>query len=272
MDGIWLFFILLPEFGGVILQVQLEPKNATVYRGREARFNCSLGQPDWVIMTWSLKGSLVLTISKEFGAITNNDRFTAENHTSDQSYMWEFFIKSAQRNDSGEVICDVQNIGRNVATLSVQESGTVAIPGGNVTAMEKQQVTFYCLALEWFPEPLVTWTMDGIAVDNHNISTVAFEGWFNSTSTLTILANYSVTIECQATVLTLPVPKTSSVFLTVAAEPDEKDQTVLIAVTVSVVAVVLLVLIIIVLSVFYCKRRRVTASTAFRQRTRQIQL
>ena len=98
----------------------MEPQNAAVICGTDARFNCSPSQPNWVVMTWSLNDSLVLTISKEFGPLPNSDRFTALNYTTDHSYKWEFVLRNTQLNDSGEVTCDLQNIGRKTATLSVQ--------------------------------------------------------------------------------------------------------------------------------------------------------
>ncbi|KAJ8348581.1 hypothetical protein SKAU_G00271700 [Synaphobranchus kaupii] len=263
MDIVFLAVILLTAFGGVIAQVQLEPKNAAVLRGTDARFNCSLIQSDWVVMSWLLNGSLVLTISKEHGVLENHKRFCAINHTTSQSYKWEFVLKNTQRNESGEVTCDVQNIGRKMATLSVQENGTVTITTGNVTTTQNQPATIHCLARNWFPEPILTWTLDGINVnqDNYSTGTVASGGLFNSNSTLIILANDSAPVECQATVPALAVPETSTIFLTIVAEPADKDETVLIAVIVSVVATVLLVMLIILIVYCCCCRRRVTKSS-----------
>ncbi|XP_061105381.1 uncharacterized protein LOC133133290 [Conger conger] len=245
----------------VIAQVQLEPKNASVICGTDVRFNCSLSQPNWVAMTWSLNDNVVLTISEKFGVLKNSERFNATDYTTDQSYKWEFVLYNVQLNDSGEVTCDLQNIDRKTATLSVQESGTVNITSGNVTAMKNQPATIHCLAQNWFPAPLLTWKLDRISVnqDNYNISTEASAGLFNSASTVILLANDSAPVECQATVPALAVPQTSNIFLTIIAESSDQDHTVLIPVTVSVLSAALLVLLIIGI-IFCCKRRMAKSS------------
>ncbi|KAI1903700.1 hypothetical protein AGOR_G00029920 [Albula goreensis] len=258
MDCKILLFILLPAIGA---QVQLQPKQEYVIRGNEAKFNCSVTGTEWIVMTWSLNGNTVLTILKSNGPQVNDKRFGAVNRTTNQSDMWEFIIKDTQRNNSGEITCDVQNIDKKSATLSVQDSGTVAITSGNVTSIQKQRVTFHCLANGWYPEPLVEWTFNGVAVDrsDYNVSTVGSGGLFNSNSTLSILGNYSGPVQCQASVQGC-APQTSTVFLTVATEPVEEDQTVLIAVLVSVLGAALLVLLIIGI-VLCCKRRRAAKSS-----------
>ncbi|XP_036381014.1 immunoglobulin superfamily member 5-like [Megalops cyprinoides] len=260
MTSILLAFLLLPAIGGVIAQVQLEPENAAILRGTDARFNCSLSQ-SWVAMTWFLNSNYVLTITREHGPISNDGRYTAVNRSTDQSSKWEFILKNAQLNDSGLVSCEVQNVESKRANLSVQESGTVTILSGNVTAKRGQQATFQCLAQSWFPEPLVTWTFNGTDVDkgNYNTSSVASGGLFSSTSTLSLPANHSAPVECLATVPALSMPQTSSVFLLVVPETPQRDQTVLIAVIVSVVAFALLVLLVIGI-VFCCKRRKAAKS------------
>ncbi|KAG9341427.1 hypothetical protein JZ751_019236 [Albula glossodonta] len=232
-----------PNPPGETAQVQLEPKQADVLRGNEAKFNCSVTGTEWIVMTWLLNGNTVLTILKSNGPQVNDRRFGAVNRTTDQSDMWEFIIKDTQRNNSGEITCDVQNINKKSATLSVQDSGTVAITSGNVTSIQKQRVMFHCLAIGWYPEPLVEWTFNGVAVDrsDFNVTTVGSGGLFNSNSTLSILGNYSGPVQCQAS-------------------PVEEDQTVLIAVLVSVLGAALLVLLIIGIALC-CKRRRAAKSS-----------
>ncbi|KAJ8267257.1 hypothetical protein GJAV_G00140430 [Gymnothorax javanicus] len=261
MDILPLALILLAAFGGVINQVHLEPKYAAVLRGSDARFNCSLSQPDWVVMSWLLNNSLVLTISKVHGVLENNNRFNATNYTTDGDYKWEFVLKNSQLNESSEVTCAVQNIDRKIAILTVQESGSVTITSGNLTVVRNQPATIHCRALNWFPAPNLTWTWDGMPVseDNYSISTVAAGELFNTVSTLRLLANSSARVECQAKVPALAEPESSTIFLTVVPEPPEQDQTVLIAVVVSVVAVAVLVLLII--GIIFCYRRRAAESS-----------
>lgn len=269
MDIVFLAFFLLTAFEGVIAQVQLEPKTSAVLRGTDARFNCSLSQSNWVAMIWLLNSGVVLTISEKHGALEDSDRYTAFNYTTDQSHKWEFVLRNTQWNESGVVTCDVQNVGRKTAALSVQERGTVTITSGNVTAKRNQPATIRCLARGWLPEPDLTWTLGGISVnqDKYNTSTEALGGLFNSASTLTLLANDSAPVECRATVPALAAPQTSTIFLTIVADTAEKDQTVLIAVVVSVVAVALLVLLII--GIIFCYKRRKATKSSYEEEIRR---
>ena len=80
-----------------------------------------------------------------------------------------------------------------------------------------QDVEFQCVTTAWFPNPTVSWSQDGGAVDSslYNTTIMADGDYFNSSSFLKFQAVSSTTVECLATVSTLTVPQSSSVFLTV---------------------------------------------------------
>uniref|UniRef100_A0A4W4FCE2 Ig-like domain-containing protein n=1 Tax=Electrophorus electricus TaxID=8005 RepID=A0A4W4FCE2_ELEEL len=251
--------VFLFIFEGVIAKVQLEPQNATVLQHSEARFNCCVNEPGWTVMIWSLNRLLALTILETSGVVNSTGRFSASDYSTGGASKWEFIIENVLREDSGQVTCQIQGSEPVTAQLSVQESGAVEIEGANRTATEGEQVTFQCLAVGWFPAPLLSWALNGMPVPKElfNSSFVEAGTVLNSSSSLGITASSSVLVECLATVPALGTPERSGVFLTVAKvdKPQTRDQTVLIAVTVSFSAAALLVLIIIAI-VLCCKRKK----------------
>lgn len=105
-------------------------------------------------------------------------------------------------------------------TIFFPERGNVAITGGNVTVLKGEEILFRCLAVGWYPEPSLTWLVNGREVDQgqYNISTerpVDADGLYNLTSDLSVQAAESSHVECLASVSALPTPEASSVRLTV---------------------------------------------------------
>lgn len=100
------------------------------------------------------------------------------------------------------------------------ESGAVNIRGGNVTVAQDQQVQFQCDTSAWYPEPTVSWVVNGVAADNNQYNTTSVAGgdFFNSTSVLNFQAVSSGTVECRATIAALGNPMSSSVSLTVGKQ------------------------------------------------------
>ncbi|XDV54577.1 hypothetical protein PO909_022832 [Leuciscus waleckii] len=237
---------------GVSAEVQLQPLNAAVLRGSKARFNCSTTLTPSV-MTWSVNGLLVVTIIEASGVLNITDRFSATNFTTPGNYKWEFIISNVQRNDAGEVACQVMGGERQMATLSVQERGSVEIVGGNQTKTEGDQTEFQCRAVGWFPEPSMSWSVNGVET-SCNRSSVTQGSLFNSSCTLTVTAIKTSSVQCLVTVPALNTPESNTVFLTVNKNT-KRDQTVLIAVTVAFSVAALLFLIIYGI-VFLCRRRR----------------
>ncbi|KAL4657332.1 immunoglobulin superfamily member 5-like isoform X3 [Arapaima gigas] len=253
--------LLLQAAKGALAQVDLKPTSAAVLAGTNTTFLCSLQQP-WVVMSWLLNGNVVLTITWQHGPVINDHRYMAQNKSTAQTSSWGFTIVGVRQSDAGSVTCDVQNIQKQTALLDVQEKGTVAILGGNVTATQGDLAYFQCQALGWLPEPSVTWTVEGQEVDqkDYNITSRPWWNLFNTTSVLNVGANHNAEVTCRARVSALPVPLNSTVFMSVVAPPSRRNQTILIAVTVSLAVFVLLVLIAIGL-IFFCKRKKAKKST-----------
>ncbi|XP_015095331.1 immunoglobulin superfamily member 5 isoform X2 [Vicugna pacos] len=97
------------------------PKNVTVLKGSEARFNCTIS-PGWKLIMWALNGTVVLSITPREPIITN-DRFTSESYEVGGSFISEMIIHDVQLSDAGQVKCSLQNSDREgAAFLSVQGS------------------------------------------------------------------------------------------------------------------------------------------------------
>jgi len=107
-------FVILPA--GV--SAELQPLNAAVLRGSEARFNCSRTLTSSVT-AWTVNGVLVVTITEASGVLNPTERFSVTNFTTPGNYKWEFTIRNVQRSDTA-VGCQLTDEGIQTATLSVQ--------------------------------------------------------------------------------------------------------------------------------------------------------
>ncbi|KAK1882451.1 Immunoglobulin superfamily member 5 [Dissostichus eleginoides] len=245
--------LLLSATGAVSGQFQLEPLNATVLHGSAVRFNATV-QGAWKVMTWSVGGFLVTTMSDIGNITSSSEQFSARFCSSRDPSCVEFTIQNVTRREGGAVTCSVLgNYGSKTAQLYVQESGTMNIMGGNVTVTQDEQVEFQCVSSKWFPIPTVSWTWNSEAVNSslYNTTSMADGDFFNCTSVLKFQAVRDTQIECRATV-PLASPQSSSVYLVVVPKPT--DWTVLIAVVVSIGSFALLVLLII--GIIFCYKRR----------------
>lgn len=102
------------------------PRNVTVVKGSEARFNCTISQ-GWKLIMWALKGTVVLSVTPTEPIITN-DRFTSASYEEGGHFISEMIIHDVQLSDAGQVKCSLQNSDRDgSAFLSVQ--GSVDKPG-----------------------------------------------------------------------------------------------------------------------------------------------
>ncbi|XP_030648149.1 immunoglobulin superfamily member 5 [Chanos chanos] len=248
----------MPTKEAVGVPVQIEPQNAVVLVDAEARFNCSPTAHVWHVMIWSVGEEVVLTVVQETGSVENSDRFSAVNYTTTESQRWELIVRNVSRSDSGPVTCAIQNIGRQTANLTVQERGTVNIVGGDQTITKGEEAIFQCQADGWFPEPHISWTLNGVVVDKNSYNTTKEEqgSLFNSVSVLRHTALGNSSVECLASVPAMSTPLRSSVYLIVG----KRNSTVLIAVTVSFGSAALLALLIIAI-VFCCKKKKKARST-----------
>ncbi|RVE64271.1 hypothetical protein OJAV_G00144930 [Oryzias javanicus] len=237
----------------VKMEIQLEPMNATILLGSDIQFYASV-QGSWDVMTWQVGGFQVLTIQKN-GEVTSENRFSAMFCQDTDTSCVQFTIYNISRADAGLVSCIVQgSYAPKTANLSVQESGTLHILGGNQTVNQVQQVQFQCIAAGWYPTPSISWSENGQAVDSSVFNTTSSSisgGLYNSTSILRFYASSSTAITCSATISTLQKPLSDDVFLTVVPP----DWTVLVAVVVSFGSCALLVLLIVGI-VFYNKQKK----------------
>ena len=102
---------------GVGAKMKLLPESLTVVRGDEASFTCSPSNSAWTVMVWLLNGRAVLTISKETGVLPSiHPNVTAVLNKDG----WRFVMKSTERDNEGQVTCDLQLIDRRTANLFVQ--------------------------------------------------------------------------------------------------------------------------------------------------------
>ncbi|XP_072248844.1 immunoglobulin superfamily member 5 isoform X2 [Leuresthes tenuis] len=222
MDILSLLVLLLSyRIEGVGAKMKLSPESLTVVRGDEASFTCSPSNSAWTVMVWLLNGRAVLTISKETGVLPSiHPNVTAVLNKDG----WRFVMKNTERDNEGQVTCDLQLIDRRTANLFVQEKGSVTVFGDNRLAFKGQSVLFQCQAAGWYPHPIVQWQVDHrkVSQNEYNVSTEDMEkSLFTVTSNLSIMAAKSSRVDCLASVSALKTPLKSSINLTVEANPQE---------------------------------------------------
>ncbi|XP_041851401.1 uncharacterized protein igsf5b isoform X2 [Melanotaenia boesemani] len=259
---ILLLSVLLLSLIQVGAKMKLSPASLTIVRGDEAVFTCSPSTPDWTVMEWRLKGRSLLTISKSTGVLpTVNPNVTAV----EDGIGWQLVLKNTQKDDEGEVICELQHIDFRTANLFVQERGTVTVFGDNRLAFKGQSVLFQCQAAGWYPQPVLQWLVDRKEVNQqeYNISTTQIKSLFTVTSNLSVMATKSFPVHCLASVSALKKPLKSGVNLTVVAEvlqEEQDDCTVPLAVTASLSALLLLTLLCICIVLCYRHRKQAKAN------------
>ncbi|KAG7516833.1 immunoglobulin superfamily member 5 [Solea senegalensis] len=261
--------LLLCAQGVMLQQFLLRPQNSTVLHGTDASFQAEV-DGSWQVMTWHVRGFLVLSVPVNDNVTSSSEQFSARFCSAGDTRCVEFTIHNVTRRESGPIMCTVLGeYGSKTAQLYVEETGTINILGGNVTATQDQEVAFQCVTNTWFPAPTITWTLNGHAVDSSlpNTTSVADGDSFNSTSILKFHAVGNTIVACHATVPTSTNPLSSSVFLGVVPKPP--DWTVLIAVVLSFGCFALLVLLILGI-IFCCKRRKEKQSTYQDEMTRRV--
>ncbi|RXN33758.1 immunoglobulin superfamily member 5-like protein [Labeo rohita] len=243
--------------------IHLEPKNATVLRGSEVHFNCSTDE-HWDVMSWLLGGRTILTISGEHGPLGRDESISTINHSISSLSVWELVLMNASFSPTAqEVVCELlpTRLGRSSSSLFVQEKGNLRILESDLSVQEGMLVTFHCQVSGWYPEPAVSWMVNGSTVDRGDYNTSSLQDLndlFNSTSVLQMKAEMSTTVECWASVSAALAHQSSSVKLTVVAPKTPQDYTVVIAVTVSVCTIILLAMLILIL--YY--RKKLTKSSS----------
>ncbi|XP_061608683.1 immunoglobulin superfamily member 5 isoform X2 [Phyllopteryx taeniolatus] len=225
-----------------------------VLKGSDARFNATvLGK--WEVMTWNVRGFLVLTVPRSGNISSSSEQFSASFCSADDASCVAFTIRNTSRMEAGPVICTVQgDYGSKSALLHVEESGTIQIKEGDMKVVQDEEVEFNCVTSAWFPSPVVSWNLNGDTVDSsHYNSTHAAHGdSFNSSSVLKFHAVKNSMVECLAMLQTLSNPLSTSVHFVVVPRPP--DWTVLIAVVCSFGSFALVVLLI--LGIIFCYKRK----------------
>ncbi|KAK6486364.1 immunoglobulin superfamily member 5-like isoform X1 [Huso huso] len=262
--------VLLHSFLGYSHILQ-GPQSAAVLLHSDALFNCTLSK-SWVIMTWLLKGRTVLTVLSATGPVVTDPRFTSRNNTEGNTFTTELIISNVSLQDSGVVMCDLQNIGTKEANLSVQVNGLLQITNHSLTVLQDHSTAIVCQASNWYPEPKITWMLNKTWADPQNYttdSTLSID-FYDTTSTLRLAPSSDVTIVCVASIPALPEPQTTTVNLRVTAEHTKpsNDKTVLIAVTVTVSAVALIVLVIV--GIVFCCKKRTSAKSSYQEEMRKV--
>ncbi|KAM9853492.1 immunoglobulin superfamily member 5 [Aulostomus maculatus] len=265
MDVFALLVLLLScRIQAAAAQLKLSPSTLTILRGEEARFTCSPANSQWTVMVWLMNSTVVLTISNLHGVLLSpNVNVTAEKSPKGDS--WVFVLKHVERLHHGEVVCDLQGIGRRTSSLFVQESGSVRVSGDSRMAFRGQPVLFECRAAGWYPQPYLQWQVNDrkLSQSQYNISNEESEkSLFTVTSNLSVTAAKSSRVDCLASVAALASPLRSSLRLTVVAEVTQEgdDCTVPLAVTASLAALLLLLLLCI--CTVLCYRQKTQATKA----------
>ncbi|XP_010634828.1 immunoglobulin superfamily member 5 isoform X1 [Fukomys damarensis] len=239
---------------GSSYQILEGPQNATVLKGSEARFNCTVSS-GWKLIMWALKGTVVLSITPREPIITN-DRFTSASYDLDGNFISEMVIHDVQPSDSGPVRCSLQNSDlAGSAFLSVQVVGSLHILGDSLVVTEDEPCNITCQALGWTPAPDMTWEL-GVPASHSSYSSFLEPGDLpRAVSVLALTPQGDGTLTCVAKLKGLQASKSVTVNLTVVQPPPDsidKPSTslptwaiVLLAVSLSLLLILIIVLIII---------------------------
>lgn len=243
----------------VVTEMTLRPETQTVLAGEETRFTCSTKHPQWGAMIWQVNGKTVLTISQQSGLVpSTNLNITAEKFSSSSlGDGWTLTLKNTQRQQEGEVTCDLQEVNKRTAHLYVQEKGSVRISGASRMALKGHSVEFECQAAGWSPQPTLHWRLNGKEVSSADFNLTSSgtgQGQFSVSSNLSVTASSSCDVHCLASVSAMRAPLSSTVRLTVVAEVVEEDCTVAVALLGSLSALLFLALLC-VCTVLCLKRR-----------------
>lgn len=191
------------------------PQNATVLKGSEARFNCTVSS-GWKLIMWALKDTVVLSVTPQEPIITN-DRFTSANYNVSGNFVSEMIVHDVQPADEGPVRCSLQNSDLfGSAFLSVQVMGTLDIPGDSLMVTEGEPCNVTCRAVGWTPLPEISWEVQVPASHSSDFSFLE-SGSAVSILTLTPLGNGMLT--CVADLKSVQASKSLTVNLTVLQHP-----------------------------------------------------
>ncbi|XP_036976618.1 immunoglobulin superfamily member 5 isoform X4 [Acanthopagrus latus] len=219
-----LAFLLSCMIQEVGAEMKLSPEELTVLRGEEAQFTCSTTNIQWAVMTWQLNQIPVLTIHNDTGVLPVANPDVSAKESPDSPGDWVFSLKNIERQHRGEVTCNLQDIDRRTASLSVQEKGNVKVFGDNKLVLKGESALFECQAAGWYPEPSLQWQVGDklVSQSEYNISIEeSGKDLFTVTSFHSVTAAKSSHVVCLASVSALTRPLNSSVRLTVESSTKE---------------------------------------------------
>nr|XP_019941064.1 PREDICTED: immunoglobulin superfamily member 5-like [Paralichthys olivaceus] len=99
---------------------QLQPLNRAVLQGSDVQFSSTV-EGNWQVMTWHVRGFLVLTVPADNNVTSSSPQFSARFCSAGDPRCVEFTIHNVTRKDAGPVMCTVQGeYGSKTAQLSVQ--------------------------------------------------------------------------------------------------------------------------------------------------------
>ncbi|XP_023571770.1 immunoglobulin superfamily member 5 isoform X1 [Octodon degus] len=225
-NGVLAMLVILAVLtvSGSSYQIIEGPQNATVLKGSEARFNCTVS-PGWKLIMWALKGTVVLSITSREPIITN-DRFTSASYDLDGNFVSEMIIHNVQPSDSGLVRCSLQNSDLDgSAFLTVEVVGTLHILNDSLVVVEDELCNVTCQALGWIPLPDITWEI-GVPVSHSSYSSFLEPGDLpRAVSVLALTPQGNGTLTCVAELRSLQASKSVTVTLTVVQPlPGHKAQ------------------------------------------------
>uniref|UniRef100_A0A8C5JY15 Immunoglobulin superfamily member 5 n=1 Tax=Jaculus jaculus TaxID=51337 RepID=A0A8C5JY15_JACJA len=204
-------------------QILEGPKNATVLKGSEAHFNCTVSA-GWKLIMWALKGTVELSITPQAPIITNN-RFTSASYQDvDGNFVSEMIIHDVQPSDSGPVQCSIQNSDlHGTAFLSVEVMGTLNIPGNSLVVTEGEPCNVTCYVLDWSPLPDISWEVRVPVSHSSYFSFVESGDLLLAGSVLGLTPLGNGTLTCVATLKSTQAGKSLTVNLTVVQPPSGND-------------------------------------------------
>ncbi|XP_020926656.1 immunoglobulin superfamily member 5 isoform X4 [Sus scrofa] len=198
------------------------PRNVTVVKGSEARFNCTISQ-GWKLIMWALKGTVVLSVTPTEPIITN-DRFTSASYEEGGNFISEMIIHDVQLSDAGQVKCSLQNSDRDgSAFLSVQVMGALLIPGGSLVVLAEEPCNVTCRAWGWTPLPDISWEIGAPVSHSSYDSAPEPDDLQSAVSVLALTPLGSGSVTCVADMKGLPLQESVTVNLTVVQPPLESS-------------------------------------------------
>uniref|UniRef100_A0A2K6RN87 Immunoglobulin superfamily member 5 n=1 Tax=Rhinopithecus roxellana TaxID=61622 RepID=A0A2K6RN87_RHIRO len=184
------------------------PQNATVLKGSQACFNCTVSQ-GWKLIMWAVNDMVVLSI-RPMEPIITNDHFTSQRYDQGGNFTSEMIIHNVHPSDSGNIRCSLQNSRLHGSAVY----GSLFIPNVNLVVAESELRKVTCRASHWTRLPDISWEL-GLLVSHSSYYFVPEPS--NLQSAVSILSNGTLT--CVATWKSLKAHKSATVNLTVIRRP-----------------------------------------------------